>query len=99
MMPAITQKPAPSGVPSLPRSTAPPRPLNVPSGEELAALYARSRNVRVREQTILEYRNLVEILSAKMARKGAPIEDLVQVGTIGLIQALDRFDPDRGVKF
>jgi RNA polymerase sigma-B factor len=69
------------------------------TGEELAAAYARTRNKDLRERTILEYRNLVEILSTKMARKGAPIEDLVQVGTIGLIQALDRYDPNRGVKF
>lgn len=69
------------------------------SGEDLAARYARTRNPRLRELTILEFRNLVEILSAKMARRGAPIEDLVQVGTIGLIMALDRYDPDRGVKF
>jgi RNA polymerase sigma-B factor len=98
-MPAIVPNPAATSSPSLPQQTRTVRTPRPASGEELAALYARSRNVRVREQTILEYRNLVEILSAKMARKGAPIEDLIQVGTIGLIQALDRFDPDRGVKF
>ena len=69
------------------------------TGEELAAAYARSRDVDVREQAIHQYRHLVEILSAKMARRGAPMEDLIQVATIGLIQALDRFDPNRGVKF
>ena len=76
------------------RST--PRP---PNGEELALLYARSRCADLRERTILEYRNLVEILAAKMARKGVAVDDLIQVGTIGLILALDRFDPERGVKF
>lgn len=69
------------------------------SGEELAARYARTKNPQVREQAILAHRNLVEILSCKMVRKGAPVEDLIQVGTIGLILALDRFDPTRGVKF
>jgi RNA polymerase sigma-B factor len=72
------------------------RPLN---GEFLAADYARSRSRRAREEAILAFRTLVEILAAKMARKGAPVEDLIQVGTIGLILALDRFDPARGVKF
>ena len=80
-------------------TTAAPRGSRLPSGEELAALYARTRNPAVREQTILQYRNLVEILAAKLSRRGIPIEDLIQVGTIGLILALDRFDPDRGVKF
>jgi RNA polymerase sigma-B factor len=42
---------------------------------------------------------LVEALAARFARPGAPMEDLVQVGTVGLIQALDRFNPTLGVKF
>lgn len=71
----------------------------LPSGEALAIRYARSGSARVREETILEYRNLVQILASKMARRGAQVEDLVQVGTIGLIQALDRYNPDLGVKF
>lgn len=70
-----------------------------PTGEELAACYARTQDPEVRERAILAHRNLVEILSSKMVRKGAAVEDLIQVGTIGLIMALDRFDPDRGVKF
>jgi RNA polymerase sigma-B factor len=79
-----------------PPAARPARPTN---GEELATQFARTRNPRTREAAILAFRNLVEILAAKMARKGAPIEDLIQVGTIGLILALDRFDPGRGVKF
>lgn len=69
------------------------------SGEALATRYARSRSARVREEAILEYGSLVEILASKMARRGAPVEDLIQVATIGLIQALDRYDPDLGIKF
>src|SRR5207245_653787 len=75
------------------------RPQRAARGEELAASYARTRSPAVREQTILEFRSLVEILAAKMGRRGVPSEDLVQVGMIGLILALDRYDPDRGVKF
>ena len=86
----------PAAAPSYRVPVAPPRPL---TGEQLAAAYARTRDALLREQTILEYRNLVEILAAKMSRKGAPMEDLIQVGTVGLILALDRFDPGRGVKF
>src|SRR5207302_4893150 len=33
------------------------------------------------------------------AGRGEPLEDLVQVGTIGLVKAVDRFDPDREVEF
>jgi len=38
-------------------------------------------------------------MAARFCRRGAPLEDLIQVASIGLIQALDRYDPHRGVKF
>jgi len=98
MMPAIAQDTAPPRKPLAPRGGQ-ARRTRPSTGEKLAAQYARSRSPKIREQTILEFRDLVKILSTKMARKGAPVEDLIQVGTIGLIQALDRFDPDRGIKF
>jgi RNA polymerase sigma-B factor len=40
---------------------------------------------------------LVRALASRYAGRGEPIEDLVQVGSIGLIKAVDRFDVDRGV--
>src|SRR5205823_10602609 len=42
---------------------------------------------------------LVEHLARRFAGRGEPLDDLVQVGTIGLIKAVDRFDTDRGVEF
>ena len=87
---------APGYAPASRRVLAAPGPA---TGEELAFNYARTRCPRTREAAILKFRNLVEILAAKMARKGVSVDDLVQVGTIGLILALDRFDPERGVKF
>jgi RNA polymerase sigma-B factor len=42
---------------------------------------------------------LVEYLARRFAGRGEPLDDLVQVGTIGLIKAVDRFDTDRGVEF
>src|SRR5512147_2972285 len=38
---------------------------------------------------------LVHSIARRYARRGEPLEDLVQAGTIGLIKAVDRFDPDR----
>jgi RNA polymerase sigma-B factor len=67
--------------------------------EELAGRYALTRDTRLREQLIEAHQPLVEGMAARFCRRGAPLEDLVQVATIGLIQALDRFDPTRGVKF
>jgi len=99
MMPAIAQESVPPVRQPLNPRAGQARSARTAAGESLAAQYARSRSPQLREQTILEFRDLVKILSAKMARKGAPVEDLIQVGTIGLIQALDRYDPDRGIKF
>ena len=42
---------------------------------------------------------LVEHCARRFRNRGEPLEDLVQVGTIGLIKAVDRFDTDRGVEF
>jgi RNA polymerase sigma-B factor len=42
---------------------------------------------------------LVEYLARRFAGRGEPLDDLVQVATIGLIKAIDRFDPERGVEF
>jgi RNA polymerase sigma-B factor len=67
--------------------------------EEQVERYARSRDARLRESLIHHQRGLVEALASRFTRRGAPIEDLIQVGTVGLIMALDRFDPTLGVKF
>ena len=42
---------------------------------------------------------LVEHLARRFRNRGEPYDDLVQVATIGLIKAVDRFDSDRGVEF
>lgn len=42
---------------------------------------------------------LVRYAAARFRSRNEPMEDVVQVGTIGLINAIDRFDPDRGVQF
>ena len=42
---------------------------------------------------------LVEHCARRFRNRGEPLEDLVQVGTIGLIKSVDRFDSDRGVEF
>jgi RNA polymerase sigma-B factor len=42
---------------------------------------------------------LVEHCARRFRNRGEPFEDLVQVGTIGLIKAIDRFEPARGVEF
>jgi RNA polymerase sigma-B factor len=67
--------------------------------EELFRKYIRTRSRKVRDQLVIMHQNLVRFLAGKFANRGEPLEDLVQVGVIGLINAIDRFDPDRGTKF
>jgi len=66
---------------------------------ELFAQYHHTRDPQLREQLILAHMNLVRYLARKFANRGEPLEDLIQVGTIGLINAIDRFDPSRSIRF
>src|SRR5437763_8248688 len=52
-----------------------------------------------RDRLIEEHLSLVVALARRYANRGERVEDLVQVGSIGLIEAADRFDPHRGVDF
>jgi RNA polymerase sigma-B factor len=53
----------------------------------------------IRDQLVTMHLPLVEHLARRFRDRGESHEDLVQVGTIGLIKAVDRFDVDRGVEF
>ncbi len=67
--------------------------------QQLFRDYTRTRSRATRDQLVIMHQNLVRFLAGKFANRGEPLEDLVQVGVIGLINAIDRFDPDRGTKF
>ena len=67
--------------------------------EGLFREYVTTRSLVVRDTLVIAHQNLVRFLASKFANRGEPLEDLVQVGMIGLINAIDRFDPDRGTKF
>ncbi len=54
---------------------------------------------RVRDRLVEMHLPLVEYLARRFAGRGEPLDDLIQVGTIGLIKAVDRFDVERGVEF
>src|ERR1700680_3160085 len=61
--------------------------------------FAGSKDPAVREELVLAHLNLVRYLAVRFAHRGETLEDLVQVGTLGLIKAIDRFDSSRGVEF
>lgn len=61
--------------------------------------FAREHDASLREQLVAAHLGLAEYLARRFANRGEPLDDLVQVASLGLIKAVDRFDPDRGVEF
>ncbi len=75
---------------------------NGPNEDQLAAAfkaYAETRDAALREQLITAHLNLVSWLARRMVNTEEQLDDLIQVGYIGLIKAIDRFEPTRGNKF
>jgi RNA polymerase sigma-B factor len=65
---------------------------------DLLRRYHAGGDLEARERLIEQYLPLVRSLARRYANRGEQLEDLVQVGCIGLIKAIDRFDVDRGVE-
>jgi RNA polymerase sigma-B factor len=66
---------------------------------EQFAAYARTRDPAIRGQLVAAHLGLAEYLARRFANRGEALDDLVQVASLGLIKAVDRFDPSRGVEF
>jgi RNA polymerase sigma-B factor len=74
--------------------------------EELRALHRRYKDTddpaereRIRAQLVDAYHDFVYFLARKFQNRGEPLDDIVQVGYLGLIKAIERFDPDLGYEF
>jgi RNA polymerase sigma-B factor len=63
------------------------------------AKYARDREPALRDELVSAHLGLAEYLARRFANRGESLDDLVQVASLGLLKALDRFDPERGVEF
>lgn len=57
------------------------------------------RRQRLRDDLVEQHMPLVVYLARRFSGRNEPMNDLVQVGAIGLIKAIDRFDPGRGLEF
>jgi RNA polymerase sigma-B factor len=60
--------------------------------------YHEDGDLAAREELIERYMSLVRSLARRYSYRGEQLEDLVQIGAIGLIKAIDRFDLERGVE-
>ncbi len=66
---------------------------------DLFALLQSTGDSRYRDALVHLHLPLVEYLAKRFKDRGEPLDDLVQVGSLGLIKAIDRFDLERGVEF
>ena len=72
---------------------------DAPADERLLRRFATTRDVMSREQLVERYLPLARYAANHYSRRSEPFEDLVQVASLGLLKAIDRFDPNNGATF
>ena len=84
----------------VPREAKRPQLITTETGiHVLLRHYAETRDERSRRAIIAHYQGLVRSLAARFLSRSEALEDLVQVAEIGLIRAVDKFDPARALPF
>src|SRR5210317_455655 len=66
---------------------------------ELALAWRDDQDERALHRLVMAYSRLVVSVASKFRHYGLPVGDLIQEGNIGIMQAANRFDPDREVRF
>ncbi|MGN6693845.1 MAG: SigB/SigF/SigG family RNA polymerase sigma factor [Aquihabitans sp.] len=61
--------------------------------------YRETRDRAIRNELVEHHRSLADALARRYADRGEPLDDLVQVALLGLVKAVERFDPDKGIPF
>jgi RNA polymerase sigma-B factor len=67
--------------------------------DPLVLEYCDTKNPALREEIITNYKSLIHYIARKFAFNRSDTDDLVQVGTIAVLKALDRFQPDKKIDF
>ena len=77
-----------------------PTLTNIPAlDEQHAYRLAQDGDARALDVLVQRFMPLARSVAGRYARSGEPLDDLVQVASVGLIKAIKRFDPDRGLAF
>jgi RNA polymerase sigma-B factor len=79
--------------------TFPDRPGQSACLDDLFARWHTSADPAAREELCHRFLPLARRLANRYRNAQEPIEDLIQVASLGLLGAIDRFDPDRGISF
>ena len=66
---------------------------------EMFSRYRETGDIALRDEIVSSYIYIAEILSRKFINRGVEYDDIFQVACIGILYAVERFDPDKGVKF
>jgi RNA polymerase sigma-B factor len=89
--------------PPRPAQTDHPEPLDRAEARvlerELLLRYHRAGDLAAREELVHRFLPFARDLARRYSYTDEPLDDLLQVASLGLIKAIDRFDPDRGTKF
>ena len=74
-------------------------PVSTADSQELFERWRRDRDRDARDELIARFLPLARKLARRYAQSSEPYDDLVQVASLGLVKAVERFDPDRGFAF
>lgn len=70
-----------------------------PDGRDQFFEYRRTRSRGLRNELIETHRGFAEYLARRFSDRGEPLDDLRQVALVGLLKAVERFEPERGLSF
>ena len=79
-------------------ATSEPRGERADVGDEFRE-YRRTGDRALRNELVQQHMRLAEFLARRFLHRGEPLDDLRQVALIGLVKAVERFDPERGLQF
>lgn len=66
---------------------------------EMFSRYRAGHDPALRDEIVENYIYIAQILSRRFSNRGAEYDDIYQMACMGLLSAVERFDPERGVKF
>ena len=79
--------------------TAEDRALRTREDRRLLLRYHQHGDAAAREELVERFLPLARQLARRYQRTNEPLDDLMQVASVGLVKAIDRFDPERGTAF